>query len=659
MGKSPMRARRPSSLSSVAYAAAIAGCVALGTWLFWPTLDAGLFADDYVALAMVDGRFSAPRRPLDLFDFANGSASDIAAAQRLGSIPWWAPDGFRIAFLRPLSSALWHVDRALFGDAVWAYHAHSIAAWALLVVAAGLCYRRVFTRGVAALSTLLFAIDHSQHFPVLWLSNRGGLYAIAFGVFGLCAHLRARAGGGGGARAYAWLSALCFTVGLGFGEWALPMLGYVLAYELVGATDAPRARLRALLGSLGPGAIFMLARALLGYGAHGSGAYVDPAVDPLRFAGALVTRVPVLLADMMWNVPAAWWDNGSPWRERVLGWDLVGPATWSRLPGWPAYHAALGALTVICVVALWRWTARGLHAAEARKLGFLSAGALLALLPVVGSFLSTRLTIGAFFGFAPLLALALRRVARVLLDAPRVPLPRWSAAYAAAALLVYLHVLEPLQQDIGLQADALSVTTPWVRNAEIDPERLGEQRVFLLASREFTTTFYFAYIWSYAGLPLPRSVYPLSAAPTAHDVVRVADDTIEMRALGGAFLQSSGEFMFRDRALYARTGEQRGLPGMRVEIARARRGAPEALRFVFERSVDDPSYVFLAATQTGFARVKMPAVGRTLRVPRASAPDWIKMQKERLHRRVGPPPDSFGFDPTPRFVAYRPERGPR
>src|SRR5262245_20285001 len=130
MGSCPMRARRPVRLSSFAYAAAIAACLALGTWLFWPTLRAGLFADDFLAVAMVDGQFSAPRAPLDLFDFADGSARDVAGAQRLGSVPWWAPDGFRIAFLRPLSSALWYVDRALFGDAVWAYHAHSIAAWA-------------------------------------------------------------------------------------------------------------------------------------------------------------------------------------------------------------------------------------------------------------------------------------------------------------------------------------------------------------------------------------------------------------------------------------------------------------------------------------------------------------------------------------------------
>ena len=174
------------------YAAAVAASIALGVWLFWPTLRLGLFADDYTALAMADGRFAAPRGAFDLFDFANGRPADVAALRRLGSIPWWAPPDFRVSFMRPFSSALVHIDRALFGDALWAYHAHSIAAWALLVIATSALYRRLFTRGVAAMATLLFAVDRSQHFPVLWLSNRGGLYASALGVLGLMAHVRFR-----------------------------------------------------------------------------------------------------------------------------------------------------------------------------------------------------------------------------------------------------------------------------------------------------------------------------------------------------------------------------------------------------------------------------------------------------------------------------------
>src|SRR5882672_4336083 len=100
-----MHAAKSARRRDPLYAAAVAASIALGTWLFWPTLDVGLFADDYTAAAMADGRFAAPRGAFDLFNFAGGRSTDVAALRRLGSIPWWAPDNFRVSFLRPLSSA--------------------------------------------------------------------------------------------------------------------------------------------------------------------------------------------------------------------------------------------------------------------------------------------------------------------------------------------------------------------------------------------------------------------------------------------------------------------------------------------------------------------------------------------------------------------------
>ncbi|MFI5309530.1 MAG: hypothetical protein ACHQ53_19395, partial [Polyangiales bacterium] len=322
-------------LIELAYAAAVAVTLGLGLHLFWPALKLGLFADDYVALAMLDGHFAAPRGSFDLFDFANGSAVDVVALRRLGSVAWWAPDDFRVSFLRPLSSALWQIDRALFGKAFWAYHAHSFFAWALLVLAAATCYRRMLTPAVAAFATLAFALDESHHFSVLWLSNRGGIYAVAFGVLGLHAHLRYRAGG---ARAHALLSATAFCAALAFGEWALPMFGYLVAFELLATRDPLRVRVRALLPAGLPALAFLGLRALLGYGARGSGEYVDPAAEPAHFALALAQRVPVFVADMLANIPSGWWDGGSPWRDHILDWAVIPPSIWTRLPSWRVFH---------------------------------------------------------------------------------------------------------------------------------------------------------------------------------------------------------------------------------------------------------------------------------------------------------------------------------
>src|SRR5262245_55131487 len=87
-----------------------------GVWLRWPTLQNGYFSDDISALAMAEGAYAAPRGKLDLFDFTNGTPADHTLLMRAGSLPWWTAPGLRLAMLRPLSSALMLLDRALFGD---------------------------------------------------------------------------------------------------------------------------------------------------------------------------------------------------------------------------------------------------------------------------------------------------------------------------------------------------------------------------------------------------------------------------------------------------------------------------------------------------------------------------------------------------------------
>src|SRR5262245_56755171 len=280
------------------YPVAVAVVLALGAWLFAPALQLGLFSDDFSAEAMREGRYGRARAPLDLFNFVDGSAEDVHALQRVGMVAWWAPTDMRIAFMRPLSSALVHIDHALFGDALWAYHLHSLIAWALLVLATSALYVRWIPPLPAALATAFFALDQSQHGPAVWLCNRGGLYAVLFCVIGLHQHLRFREDG---KRHAALLSGLAFGVALLFGEWAVPMLGYVLAYELVKGTGSWRTRALALAPATLPLGLFLVVRAALGYGARGSGVYVDPASDPAGFALLLLHRVPVLIADMLFN----------------------------------------------------------------------------------------------------------------------------------------------------------------------------------------------------------------------------------------------------------------------------------------------------------------------------------------------------------------------
>jgi hypothetical protein len=631
-----------------------ATCLSLGLtlYLFWPSLREGLFADDYIAMSMLDGKFGAARAPLDLFNFAGGTPEDVNRLRQLGSIPWWAPDDFRVSFLRPLSSALWHLDRALFGQSYAYYHAHSLLVFSLLVIATALLYRGLFPGLIAALALVIFAVDDSHQFPVLWLSNRGGIYASLCGVLALLAHLRWRERG---QRGYAYLSAAAIAIGFLFGEWALPMLAYILAFELLGARGAVRSRLWALLPSAILTVVFLGVRAHLQYGARGSGAYIDPGVDPIRFLLTACHRVPIFMADMMWNVPAEWWDQGSPpWRDELLSYGLFPPSVWVKLPDWRLWHITLGALACAALGLGYRFCRPGLSESENRHLRWLVLGSLGALMPVVGSFPSTRLTIASFLGIAPLLACVFREVARRLRAATRVQPLRFAAYYLVILGLVHIQFVAPLQTDIQARVNWFTTTSNWVLAAELDPARAAEQRVFLLSGYEFTTTFYFAYIWSLHGLPRPRRYYPLTASPIAHFIERSADNELVLEGVSGNYFGSGHENMFHAPERTWRAGQVIALEGVRITIDRVERGVPGRLRFTFDRTLEDPSYVFLVARPFGLVRFTPPPVGTNRLLARAASPSWFELDRHRYLRRIAPLPEVLGFSPVPAMVYYKP-----
>ena len=268
-----MLARRYSR-PDVWLSTALALSLGATAWLFWPTLHDGLFADDFVAAAMLDGKFASPRAPLDLFNFADGTAEDVTRLRRLGSLPWWAPSDFRVSFMRPLSSALWHVDRALFGKGTGC--SRTLARRVLRARARDrLLYRALVPGSIAAIAGDDLRARRQPHFPSV-VSNRGGSMPHC-SVCSLCS--RTCAGAGRSASLRARKRARDHDQLL-FGEWALQCCVHrrVRAARRGGP---PRSRLIALLPSLVPAAVF-LSFAPRCTTARAARAYIDPGLE--RFA---------------------------------------------------------------------------------------------------------------------------------------------------------------------------------------------------------------------------------------------------------------------------------------------------------------------------------------------------------------------------------------
>jgi hypothetical protein len=629
---------------------ALAGACLPGLWILWPSLYGGLISDDFVTLAMMEGAFAAPRQPLDLFNFIDGSLAEHAALQAAG-YPWWMPPDFKIAFLRPFASLLLWVDRVLFADAVFWHHAHSLLWWVLLVWAALRLYGRQFSPGLAALATLLFAIDQSHHGPVSWLANRGGLISVALGVLGLTAHIAYREQRRLGALG---IELLCFTVALLSGEWVFPVFAYVFAYEVLAAPPGWARRLLSLWPAVVPALAFLAVRRALGYGAQGSGVYVDPLGDPLRFLQILPRRLAVFLGDIVLDIPSDWYGFTSPWRDRILSWNLIPPSVWVQLPGWQSWQVGLGALGGVTFALCLAWALRRAAPGERRAAGWLLLGALLALVPVAGSFPSRRLTLVAMLGFAPALALLLREVGKRLVSGPQQSLPRHFVTWTALLLVLELHLLSPLRADLWSDVWYARGTAAWVNRAELSDRTLATQRVVVLSSIDFPSTFFFPYLWRAQGHPVPRAFYPLSASPHALRLTRIDERTFDLETLGGVFLASEAELHFRDERRPVPNGTVFELPGMHVQVRELLRGLPRASRFRFETALEDPGLVFVTATSEGIRRFELPAIGESAVVQRAGLPDWYRLERGEARRRLGALPGFVHFDPEPGFVSFEP-----
>ncbi len=617
-----------------AYPAAVAFAVALGLWLRWPTLSAGFASDDFIEPAMLDGVYPAPRGPLDLFDFVRGTPEDNRALMHYGAVPWWTAPNLRLSMLRPLASAQIILDRRLFGTNPVPYHVVSTLWWVALMLVAAALFKRLFSRPVACIAIVLFALEEGHTLPLSWLANRAAIVAMFFGVLGLLWHLRFREDG---ARAGAWVELACFSIAMLTGEWAFPLLGYVLAYELLYQRGPLWQRALALCPSGIPGALFLAARSLLGYGALNSGVYIDPVTEPWTFFVSACQRIPIFFGDLFFSVPANWWAFGSPWRDWLLSLGIFSPQVWVRLPSWHFWQVTIGVLAIGATVLTLRWGLRDRPKDEGRQIRWMLAGACISLLPMVASYPTSRLVLPASLAASAACAIVLLRgIARAR--------ERWGKAPGAVVLSLCVSLLvayfQVWQAARTTNAEAHLATAGFrsireqVLRAPIDDSKIANQHLVLVNSIEHTSTIFGPFLRHFYGHPLPRSSWVLSGAPHAHDIYRPSANTLELSVLGGTLMESEFERLYRADRLILAPGETIDIGGMRVTILRLLSGRPQTLRFTFDKDIDDPSYLFLVAAPEGMVRARLPEIGQRFRYRKAPFPNGEIAENLREHREI-------------------------
>lgn len=569
--------------------------IGVGLLLTSTSLTLGLTGDDHLhALMLRDqpGIEGLPHRALDLFAFAKGKPAETHGLVQEGLFPWWTNPQVVIAFFRPLSSATHWLDHELWPNKPVLMHLHSMVWLLLLLLAAARVYKRFFASAwLAGLALLLYAVDDARAAPVAWIANRNAMVAAVPPLLALLAHDRARREGH---RLSLLLAPLWLAVGLLAGEAAVQMVGYLIAYAVYIDTGSRKQRLWSLAPYLALVVAWRALYVVLGYGAHGSGLYLDPAAHPLAFAASLVTRLPVLLLA----------EFALPWSEF---WDIAPVlAPWGQ-PAMLVLAALVLSVLTVLVRPLWR---------RDPSVRFWALGTLLATVPACAAVPNDRLLTATGIGGAALLA----RFLGSLVDSS------YAGSYAQQSRAVHLFGEGLLFIHLVFSPFALPFRTKAVDGLELLVARadrsipstpdIAQREVVVLNPPVDPVAVYFAVYRQVHGIPRPKYFRWLSTGVSELTVQRRDEHTLRLRPTGG-FLSNSAQWMLRDPKVPSHVGETVELSDATfVVTALTADGRPAEVDVRFRDPLESPHLKWMQWGVHEYVDFRPPPIGETVVIPR-------------------------------------------
>lgn len=544
--------------------------ILFATLIALPTIFSGWFLDDWTHRSAILHRIPIhDADPLSLFTFGEGDRDRVLARTQFGYGWWTAPD-LRLKFLRPLSAWTHLFDEHVLGPHAELHHLQSLCWQALGILAAGLLFRRLLSRKTADIATLLYAIDESHWTATSWLSNRNAWVSIVPAMFGLWAWLKAEQ--------EKWplghvLAPLLFALGLCGGETALGILAIWLCISL-GRQKIPLLnRLLTVLPLLMVTLAWAIYYRLHHYGAASSGAYLDPATDPLRYLSYAIHRVPSLAGALVASLPVE-----------------IQPML--PLPGMIAM-ALLGAwVTWLLLRALAR---ADLHVEDRAHLWPLAIGGFLALFPPAATWPAQRTLLAPSLVCAALVAMILPALTRQI-QSGQAPLP----TRLGQRSLVFLHTMyAPLVGFLISLALLGRVETLDALAHSPALQNIQGKHVVLLVAPDPVLGFYLPSLLGSAGQPLPAQYNALGVSvpnfettfsPKLHNDVQVrrtGPNRLELTALGAEFVSSAVEHLLIDPRHMPKAGDTLQVPHLKVHILEADAVGIRKAEFEFEQPLEN------------------------------------------------------------------------
>lgn len=559
------------------------------TLLAAPSVGAHRCLDDFVLALIAQGRGASvglTYGKFDLFTFTTGVPENDHRLMDVGlMLPWWSDERLRIAFFRPLSSFTHWLDERLWPACVPLMHFHSLAWFAILLASASWVFRCIEESPVlAGFGFFLYAIDDAHGPAVAWLANRNALIATAFGAAALSAHVISRKRANPVAAA---LATAAFGVGLLAGESAIGVLAYLVAYAIFLDEKSTMARVASLAPYVAVTVVWRLLWAHAGYGARGSGAYIDPLTSPAEFLAVFPAKLAMLVHGQFSAPPS----------------DLAFLAPPTHQP----FLLALATTTVVVVsILLWPIVRRD------RIARFWALGMVLSLLPLVATFPSDRLLLFSGLGAMGLLA----RLFRDFIEAGAKGALAFSAKPVVIGCFAVLHlVAAPLVLPFrSWQMELFALSHDRAEAAIPSDPGIEAASVVIVGAPTLLFANYIQAERQLTGVRRPAHLYLLATQGSALDVERAGPASLLIHPEGG-FLYTPLERHYRGDLRAMPTGHRVALSTMTAEVvASLDDGRPSSVRFDFD--APRSTYRFVTWRGDRFEPFVWPEPGRRVTLPR-------------------------------------------
>jgi hypothetical protein len=551
---------------------ALPAAIVLGVLLATSALQVGFYTDDFTFVAYLETPAPKHATAFNLYDFSRGRAETRALMSR-GPFPWWTHPDLKLRFFRPLSSALFWIDHAAFGHDPLGYHVHALLWYALFLTGAAALYRLVLGPPLLIVCALLFALSPAHVEPLAWIASRHLLVACTPALWGLVAHVAHRERG---FRPGRWLGGLGIAVGLLGGEAALGLALFWIAYEIFGLPRETPLRSK-IAGAAPPIAItlvYLIAYKIGDYGSAHNAAYFEPLSDPVGFLVAAAVRIPSLLGEAFFGVPATLSTLLSPGPFVVIGIVAI-------------------ALIAMSLLAVWKVVPDS----ERRTLRWLTAGALASLAISAGGFPGARLLLAPSLGTCALVATIL------VYGWKKLDMPAWlvGARRGGWIVLFAVHiVLAPLAFLAQTRMLAKFGSATEHIDASLDgilpgPGALPAHppNVFLIASDPLASL----YVGAAHAIRAPGTLSGFNALSMAHAThhVRRIDDRTLLIETDRAMLKGAFEGVFGDpKQSPWHLSDRVELDGATITVQSVREGYPTGIEVRFAVPLEDERVRVLA-----------------------------------------------------------------